>query len=93
MFLRITEEIWSGRRGSNSQLSAWEAGCVATCFQQLTELLRRIDLAILAGLAGLACFAASGGTMVGQNPHHLPPHRYSQRSKPLDQMKQSEQLF
>jgi hypothetical protein len=62
----FARDFWSGRRGSNPQHPAWEAGCFGTCFQQLTGLLSKISLALVAELAVLACFATSGGTMVGQ---------------------------
>src|SRR5260370_3721413 len=40
----ITEEIWSGRRGSNSQLSAWEGKYSALYFQHLQNRSRKISV-------------------------------------------------
>jgi len=40
--LRITEELWSGRRGSNPQLSAWEGKYSALYFQHLQNRSRKI---------------------------------------------------
>ena len=38
----LTEEIWSGRRGSNSQLSAWESKFSILYFQYLQNLLGKM---------------------------------------------------
>jgi hypothetical protein len=42
MRLRITQEKWSGRRGSNSQLSAWEAEFSILYFQHLQNRPRKM---------------------------------------------------
>src|SRR5438128_4358904 len=40
----ITEEEWSGRRGSNSQLSAWESKVSLLYFQYLQNSLGKINV-------------------------------------------------
>jgi len=40
--LNLSEENWSGRRSSNSQLSAWECSRVSLCFQHLQKRLEKM---------------------------------------------------
>jgi hypothetical protein len=42
LILRIPEQNWSGRRGSNSQLSAWEAEFSILYFQHLQNRLEKM---------------------------------------------------
>jgi hypothetical protein len=61
--LRIYSAKWSGRRGSNSQLSAWESISAALYFQYLQNRLEKMYVHALHTVHALPDLRVSGGRL------------------------------
>ena len=64
--LKLTEEVWSGRRGSNSQLSAWESEFSFLYFQYLQKRSRKINVHATHTVHALPDLRVAGGTFGGR---------------------------
>src|SRR5262245_1846853 len=75
----FTEEIWSGRRGSNSQLSAWEADTLPLSYarsltwQRVLARLRKVNLNPITQITRLRRF--SGPNVNSTYSAQRPPRR------------------
>ena len=61
--LEITREIWSGRRGSNSQLSAWESEFSILYFQYLQNRSGKMSAHALDTVHALPDLRVAGGRL------------------------------
>src|SRR5215468_2695184 len=62
----LTEEIWSGRRGSDSELSAWESKLSIVYFQHLQNRLEKMYVHALHTVHVVPDFACRCGTFAGR---------------------------
>jgi hypothetical protein len=62
-FCNCTKEIWSGRRGSNSQLSAWESKLPLLYFQYLQNRSEKMYVHALHTVHALPDLRVAGGRL------------------------------